>query len=187
MPRKLDHIRQTLLENGKAYLLQNEDGRYGKFNLRELTRQSGIALGTFYHYFEDKDDLVRQIMQEDWDSILKELDAIELSEEPLRDKIWKLYQPITAFTKRYHYAAIAFFRMDQQNQEFQKKNMTQMTDRIKAFLQREVQRGVLLLEADYDDAAYLLLQLFFATSRNPGMDFDDLWKCMNFQVIDRKP
>ena len=62
MAVKLENARESLMECGKDFLLQNRDGKAGKINVRDLTARCGMALGTFYHYFDSKDDLVRQIM-----------------------------------------------------------------------------------------------------------------------------
>jgi hypothetical protein len=75
MAQKLENARGSLMKYGKNFLLQNRDGLAGRFNVRDLTSGCGMALGTFYRYFDSKDDLVRQIMMEDWMKIMRSIDS----------------------------------------------------------------------------------------------------------------
>ena len=66
-------IREKLLSEGKK-LFQ----RYGlrKTNVAELARAAGIAKGTFYHFFESKEDLCMAIFDLEEDEMVEEIDHI---------------------------------------------------------------------------------------------------------------
>jgi len=53
-------IRQSLLQQGRKLFL-----RYGlrKTNVGELARAAGIAKGTFYHFFDSKEELFTEILR----------------------------------------------------------------------------------------------------------------------------
>jgi len=55
-------IRQKLIEAGRSHFL-----RYGlrKTNVEELAREAGIAKGTFYNFFESKEDLCLSIYDQE--------------------------------------------------------------------------------------------------------------------------
>lgn len=38
------------------------EGGYGNASIAEITREAGVALGTFYNYFENRDDLLDQLL-----------------------------------------------------------------------------------------------------------------------------
>lgn len=181
MAVKLENARESLMECGKDFLLQNRDGRAGKFNVRDLTAQCGMALGTFYHYFDSKDDLVRQIMQEDWLEIMKNVDSITESDGSLYEKLKLIYNQICGFEQAYRYSALNQLSQTAENRKFKEKCMKDLQDKVSDFLSAEIDRNELELSAKIDAAAYLLIQLISAAARNPALSFNDLWQCMNFR------
>jgi len=66
-------IREKLIVSGKSCFQ-----RYGirKTNVAELARAAGIAKGTFYHFFESKEDLCLAIFDREEDHMAKDLEAI---------------------------------------------------------------------------------------------------------------
>ena len=84
MSQKIENAKQALTEQCRQFLLNNRDGSLGKFNVRELTAQCGMATGTFYHYFKNKDELVVQILGSDWDDIIADIKPVsELELHPI--------------------------------------------------------------------------------------------------------
>jgi AcrR family transcriptional regulator len=70
-------IRKTLLSNGKKFF-----SKYGlkKTSITELTSAAGIAQGTFYNFFESKEDLYFEILeQEESDSAIYLEDIVKSS------------------------------------------------------------------------------------------------------------
>ena len=181
MAQRIENARQKLMERGRICLLGTETGQYGRLGIRELTADCGIALGTFYRYFKSKDDLVLQILKEDWDKMLARLDELMLADLSLYEKIRGMYEVVSDYERGYRYSAMQLFSANEENLAFREENMLRLYERIKALLKSEIDRGSLVLTADLDSAAYLLVELIIATAKNPRMDFDDLWRCMIFQ------
>ena len=77
-----------MMEYGREFLLHNQDGKAGRLNIRELTARCGMALGTFYRYFDSKDDLVRQIMMEDWLKVKENIDYFYIKCRAAESFIW---------------------------------------------------------------------------------------------------
>ena len=175
------------MDCGRSFLMSNGSGEFGKLNIRDLTEACGIALGTFYRYFKSKDDLVLQILEEDWNEVLAGIDAAALENKTLYEKVRDMYEHISTFEKKYRYSAMSLFSATESNMAFREKNVQRLYDRLKLFLQYEMNDGSLELRADLDSAAYLLVQLIIATAKNPKMDFDDLWNCMTFQDRSGQP
>ena len=63
MPKIIEGAREKILVNAKRRLF--EQG-YQHISLREVAKESGIATGTIYNYFANKDYLIANIMLEDW-------------------------------------------------------------------------------------------------------------------------
>lgn len=181
MAQKIENARQKLMECGRTSLQKNECGQYGKLGIRELTTECGIALGTFYRYFSSKEDLVLQILEEDWNKVLEKIDELIRTDTTLYEKVRGIYDEISGFECSYRYSAMNLFSASTENYSFHEKNMRRLYERIETFLQEEMDRGSLVLTAGLSSASYLLVELIIATAKNPQMDFDDLWKCMTFQ------
>ena len=180
MSQKIDNAKETLMEQCRLFLLQNHDGRCGRFNVRDLTARCGMASGTFYHYFKSKDELVLLVMERDWSAIIDEIEPIAGQNCSLRDKVKAIYEKINGFERRYYFSAMRLLSQTPENLARRQENERRMYDLIQNFLRAETERGELAFSGDYEIAAYLLIQLFLAAGRNPGMDFDKLWECMNF-------
>jgi AcrR family transcriptional regulator len=183
MALKLENARESLMKCGKAFLLHNRDGKAGKFNIRELTVQCGMALGTFYHYFDSKDDLVRQNMLEDWLEIMEEVDSIVKSDDSFYGKLKFIYIQICDFEQTYRCSALNQLGQTAENRKFKTECMKNLQNKVSVFLTAEMERNRLQLSAKIDAAAYLLVRLIGAAARNPALSFDDLWNCMNFREI----
>jgi AcrR family transcriptional regulator len=183
MAQKLENARGSLMKYGKNFLLQNRDGLAGRFNVRDLTSGCGMALGTFYRYFDSKDDLVRQIMMEDWMKIMRSIDSEIQSSRSLYEKLKFIYVQICNFEQVYRYSAMNLLSQTEENRVFKEKCLEDLQNKVADFLTAEIDRNELQLTAKTDAAAYLLIQLISATARNPALSFDDLWQCMNFRDI----
>jgi AcrR family transcriptional regulator len=180
LPQKLNNAEARLMEQGRAFLLSNRDGSLGKFNLRELTAQCGMALGTYYRYFESKDDLVIRIMCEDWDRVVAAVRGAAGMNGSLRDKLKLIYEKITEFDGNYRYSAMGFLCSSDENMALRKKNEDMMYAAVEDFIRAETDAGELTISAKPEVAAYLLVQLLLAAGRRPEIGFDELWKCLNY-------
>jgi AcrR family transcriptional regulator len=186
MSQKIENARALLMKCGKDFLMNNPDGKAGKFNVRDLTARCGMALGTFYHYFDSKDALVRLIVREDWLKALKVMDSVIASGYSLYRKVKLIYGQVLIFEQSYRYSALDLLSQTEENRRFQKECFELLQTKIRDFLAVEVEKNELHLKADPEIAAYLLIQLFSATAKNPEMDFDDLWMCMTFRDNSRQ-
>ncbi len=63
MPKIIEGAREKILANAKRRLFEKG---YQHLSLREVAKESGIATGTIYNYFVNKDYLIANIMLEDW-------------------------------------------------------------------------------------------------------------------------
>jgi AcrR family transcriptional regulator len=179
--QKIENARETLMASGKKFLMNNKDGRFGKFNVRSLTAECSMASGTFYHYFESKDDFVIQIMEDDWSKVITAIDHAADMNSSLREKVENIYKSISSFGIDYRYSALGLISPTEKNMDKRKKSEDKMYAHIQLFLMREIELGEIELAANVESASYFLVQLFLAAVRKPEMSFDQLWKCMNFR------
>jgi AcrR family transcriptional regulator len=181
MAQKIENARLELMEAARKFLTFNKNGRLGRFDVRTITAQCGMATGTFYHYFSSKDDLVIQVMLDDWNKIITRIEKTTSGKGSLRSKIEVIYNELNRFESDYIYSAMRLITPTKEHIETKQRNEKMMYDIVKSFLQDEIECGDLELSADTDTASYMLVQILLSAGRNPNMSFDELWKCMNFR------
>ena len=71
MPKIIEGAKEKILECTRKHL--SETG-YTSLSLRLIAKECHLGVGTIYNYFPSKDDLVAQIMLEDWFKCLAEMD-----------------------------------------------------------------------------------------------------------------
>ena len=72
MPKKLENVRELLIEEGIRLL--KEEG-YSKFTVRSVAKACGLGLGTVYNYFPSKDALIATYLWGDWKGHLTKMQA----------------------------------------------------------------------------------------------------------------
>ena len=72
MPKIIEGAREKILANAKRRLFEKG---YQHISLREVAKESGIATGTIYNYFANKDYLIANIMLEDWEKAVETMDS----------------------------------------------------------------------------------------------------------------
>jgi len=72
MPKIIEGAREKILANARMRLFENG---YQHLSLREVAKESGIATGTIYNYFANKDYLIANIMLEDWATAVEKMDS----------------------------------------------------------------------------------------------------------------
>lgn len=68
MPRKLEDIRDRLIDELEQMFADEQCD----MSLRTLARRAGIAVGTIYNYFPDKDELVKALFEREWTRTIAE-------------------------------------------------------------------------------------------------------------------
>ena len=63
MPKTLPHVKEDILKCTREMI--RERGA-GAISMREIAKTCGIATGTFYNYFNSKQDILLSLMESDW-------------------------------------------------------------------------------------------------------------------------
>ena len=71
MPKIIEGAREKILVNARRRLFEKG---YQHLSLREVAKESGIATGTIYNYFVNKDYLIANIMLEDWEKAVEKME-----------------------------------------------------------------------------------------------------------------
>lgn len=180
MSHKIENARENLLSAGRRALLSEG---YGGLNIKALSAQCGMAAGTFYQYFHGKDDLVMQIVFEDFAAIPASIRGVSRSSLPLRGKFEYIYNQFLAYQRTYLSMKIGVLRFTDDYAERRAGVMKQINGAVEELLDYETERGDLELHADHAAAAYLLTHFLFSAARDAGLGFEVIWSCMNFRDL----
>ena len=98
MPKIIEGAREKILINAKKRLFENG---YQHLSLREVAKESGIATGTIYNYFANKDYLIANIMLEDWEKVIAVMDTKVETAASVRDGVFGICKSIDEFCEIY--------------------------------------------------------------------------------------
>lgn len=178
MSHKIKNARENLLALGEQEL---SFGGYDRLNIKELAMQCGMAAGTFYQYFHNKDDLVMQIIYERCKLIPENIRGIAGNDWGLHRKLKYVYEQFRSYQKTYLRMKIGVLRLSADYARLRSKIMAEINASVEELLEDEIRRKNLELSADPATAAYLLTHFLFSIGRDADLNFDEIWSCMNFR------
>lgn len=98
MPKAIDDLHNTLLREAKPILVQHG---YEQLTIRNVARICDVAVGTVYRYFDSKDELVAEILRNDWSEITDSLRTSTASVETPIEGLRMVSACIRDFIKQY--------------------------------------------------------------------------------------
>ncbi len=117
MPKKIVDIRDRLIDELERMF---SDARCD-MSLRTLARRAGIAVGTIYNYFPDKDELVKALFEREWSRTIAEasrvIDAIEGRDARLDALLAILYDKAASIARTHPGRRALFRSLDRSRRE----------------------------------------------------------------------
>jgi AcrR family transcriptional regulator len=98
LSRKIINPKQLISEKAKG-ILYNQG--YHKLNMRDLSKQCDIALGTIYNYFPTKKELIIELMTDYWQNYLDSVKEIVNSDEDMYTKLRNIFTELKSFVKNF--------------------------------------------------------------------------------------
>ena len=175
MPDKIENAREILLTHGKTMLLQSG---YSGLRVRDLTRRCGMASGTFYCYFQNKDDLVFQLMDLGWKSLFEKIDQAMNSALPLHDKLAVTFQEVCTRERTYRTVFEKTPVVPDRFAGYYLDSMMRMDRIFESILSAEETSGRIRLPVSPRKTAHIMTRFFVSAGADPEIDFEDLWRLM---------
>ena len=98
MPKIIEDVENRILRSARQRLL---GGDLSSFSARGIAEDCGIAVGTIYNYYRDKESIMAAVMAQDWQAELtkagERIDAVPSIEEGVRC----LYEAMRSFSRVY--------------------------------------------------------------------------------------
>jgi AcrR family transcriptional regulator len=180
MVAKIKNAREIILKHGKDVLLKKGTG----FSISFLMSQCGMGTGTFYNYFINKDGLILNIIDYDWDKIIDDIEKIDqLSLPSHREKAFFIYSRIDAFVKRYNFPKL------QSNMKKPAKDyaahredcVRKMAAKLECLIARDAENENINIDFDVSKMAKLIIYISISVAKDPDLSFDDLWNFVQFR------
>lgn len=176
MQPKVENARKKLMMHGKKTLLKSG---YSGVVIAELTAECGMAAGTFYNYFKSKDDLVNQIISDDWAALLKKIDKQMAKPENRYENLHCLYECLVDFQRRYRFFATGSVIKNEKIIRNEQENLQRLYDIMTKKIRQETNSSMLNFGTTPESAAYMIVQCCMVAGRNPDMKFEDLWNFLH--------
>lgn len=175
MPKILENVKETLLAEGGEMLHANG---YNNLNIRDVAKNSGIAVGTFYNYFSNKDDLVREIVLNHWMKVLINIDSLSSSDETIRTKLLTLSQQLDSFFKTYSEVFTAMMA-NNANQCPRGKIFSQLHNIVEGMLNTSISKGEINPCLSSFKLAKILVPAMFFIPKEKDITFEDFYNILN--------
>lgn len=94
MPKIIDIDENKILEITKNII---QEGRYKDLSCRNISNECHIAVGTIYHFFKSKDEIIAKVILNDWHNYLENINI----NTSLINGIENIYNNIYSFSKKY--------------------------------------------------------------------------------------
>lgn len=98
MPKQILDVKNKLFRSAKVIL---ETEGYAALSMRRVAKECSIAVGTVYNYVQNKDELVAQIIMEDWVIALKRMAEAAEGSASAVDGMCGIYLALVAFVEQY--------------------------------------------------------------------------------------
>lgn len=149
---------------------------FEKLTLRKICKDSNIALGTFYNYFENKEHFVSEIFLNDWEKINKMVLIINEENISLKEKCRKLYISLENFLNDYHsvFYEIAASRKNVYSCVYKDK-FKSLYDGVAKWIEKEDSSKKISSNLSYQEISQLLVSNFLNIIKNPFISFDQLY------------
>lgn len=110
---------------------------FNKVSMDEIAKKAGVTKKTVYHYFKDKDELVKYFISEELENIKNEFEKIDQKKESF---IKKVNEILTNILELQEYNKLLSNLINEKNEEnFQNKMFFKVyEDRIIAYLEKKI-------------------------------------------------
>lgn len=136
MPKIIKNPEDRILQAARQRLLDKD---LSSFSLRGIAADCGIAVGTIYNYFKDKESLMAAVMIRDWKNAL-ETTRKELSQtESLKEGLLHICRGIRNFCLRYQKVWSSYSAGGDFSMRYRKRHellLSQITEMIKGLYER---------------------------------------------------
>lgn len=117
MSKPITNIRHDILITTRKLIAESG---YEKLNIRNIASRCGIATGTLYNYYKSKQEIVEEIVDNEWEVMSRRIEQGTKDSVSLTDKMGIIYAELCVFMKDVHNVLIDNFLFLVNTDEFSK-------------------------------------------------------------------
>jgi|GEM_PF-1791957 len=99
MPKNLTNVKEDILAVTRQMI--KETG-YSELNIRNIAARCGVATGTVYNYYTSKNQIIAEILLNEWNLMLRRVDQSTRHSAPQIDKLEIIYAELNNFMINVH-------------------------------------------------------------------------------------
>ncbi|MDF2985032.1 MAG: TetR-family transcriptional regulator [Eubacterium sp.] len=99
MPKNLNNVKEDILSVTRQLI--KETG-YSELNIRNIAARCGVATGTVYNYYSSKNQIIAEILLNEWNLMLRRIDQNIKTSAPAIDKIEIIFNELNSFMINVH-------------------------------------------------------------------------------------
>ncbi|EGO88026.1 TetR/AcrR family transcriptional regulator [Clostridium botulinum C] len=175
MPKILENVKDTILKESKKILLKEN---YKALNIRQIAKCCNIGIGTFYNYFSTKDELVIEILKNDFDKIMDLIEQLKNSNLSFKEKLEQIYKSFDLFLGNY---ISVFYEISSVKGMNCKPNadFSNLYKCLGELIDIEKTKGTMKKDVNsYDFAHFIVSNLFYLTKTH-YISFEQLYSFLN--------
>lgn len=175
MPKLIENAKEKIITEGRKILLNKN---YKELSIREIAKQCGIAVGTFYNYFSTKEDLVIEIFKDDWNKVFDLTKKLRDMDDTFKNKIACLYEVMDEFISKYItiFYEIAMLNGYEQKEIKEIDKFTFIYTELALIIEDEKKKGNIKSKIESLKLAQLIVSNLIYLSKNKYMTFDELYE-----------
>lgn len=174
MPKLLENARENIIEEGRKTLISSN---YYDFSIRNIAKKCNIATGTIYNYFKSKDELVLEIITDDWVKTLDLVDKLTTDDTELKTKLEKIYLSLQNFLDKY----ISVFYQISEQEGYKTKDMSRFSDiylKMEMLLDNEKLKGHIHSPLSTKKLSHLIISNFTYMCKTKYISFDEFYNTL---------
>ena len=179
MPKIISNLKEELMIKGKEILVNKG---YNSLNIRDLAKSCNIGIGTFYNYYQNKDEIVRGIIKTDWEKIVGETN-MKISNEDIdfKEKMYIIYDGIYKFLSDFLDTFMVMVSTGGKKHNTD-KILLPYENILKEILKSHKEKGDINYDISDEKLAKLILNNVIYICRDRSITFDEFYLSLNFQI-----
>lgn len=175
MPKIIEHVKDRILLEAKDLLIKSD---YTTFNIRNLSKKSGVSTGTIYNYFTNKRNLINAVFLCDWNKALERMKNINTNYSTLDEKLFQIYLEIDNFLSIYLniFLEISSFENPNGHKSYL-KSLYSLIDEILVF---EKTKGTITTSLSNEKLCRFIINNLILLCTDKTLNFKEVYSLMKF-------
>lgn len=181
MPKIINNLREKLMVKGREILIFKG---YNSLNIRDLVKECDIAIGTFYNYYKNKDEIVNAIIKADWEKIIAST-ATKMKNQDLnfKEKMYIMYDGVNEFLKNYLDTFMVMISNGAREHRYRNDRILIPYENIlKEILVFHKNKGDISYAIEDEKLSKLILNNIIFICKDNSISFDEFYLSLNFSI-----